>query len=714
MSNKKNSEESSNLLREQAEKIVRQSAAPEPETLPVARVLLHELRVHQIELEMQNSELRRIQEALAAAKDRYFDLYDLAPVGNLTLGSKGLILEAIVTFAKLLGVNRGILPKQPLSNYIRSDDQDIYYRFYNRLLKSSEPQMCELRLQRKDGAEFWAHFDATSFQEADGQEAFRITIGDISERKQAENALIENEDRFRAYFEKNKSVMLLVDKVNGFIVDANLAAASFYGYPLAQLKQMKISDINTLEWTAIARQMESAASQIENVFFFSHRLSSGEIRQVEVYSTPIRVDKQDRLLSIVHDITARTKLEKELLESETRYRELIQDANVIIVIVNGQDKITFLNEYGLSFFGYSAEELIGKSEIETIIPEFESTGRNLHKIFEDMQAKPQHYLRHTHEIITRQKRRKWVDWTNRSLVVKTTGEMGLTRVGIDVTDAKRAEQEVLYQFDRHRRQDMLRKSLNRQISQADLLSELGQTGLVMEPPFVLNLLAISAGCSLDSTPVKELAENQFHIDMLIQSIHGAKIGVACQTPAGVVVVRTLPDTRRNPVSAGTAKLATDELMKVVSRYYPGAAITAGISHSTAAALEVADLFEQAGAALTYGPVITPGLAVYHWNDLGCYQFVVKDLQSAQVRQFIEDHLGPILSEKLAEKRAAELATLEALLSGDSIPVIADRLHVHKQTIAFRKKKLEDKMGVDLDALSTRVNLAMALKMHQMS
>ena len=400
--------------------------------------------------------------------------------------------------------------------------------------------------------------------------------------------------------------------------------------------------------------------------------------------------------------------------SETRYRELVQDANIIIVTVNGQDKITFMNEYGLSFFGYTAPELIGKTELETIIPEYESTGRSLHKAFKETQANPQRYLRHTHEIITKQNRRKWVDWTNRSIVNNETGEMGLARVGIDVTDAKRAEQEVLYQFDRYKRQDILSKCLNRQISQAELIITLGQTGLVMESPFVLNLLAISAGCPVDSTPVKVLAEDQFQIDMLIQSIHGAKIGVACQTPAGVVVVRTLSVAKRNPASVGDAKLATDELIKIVSRYWRGSEITAGVAHSTAAAQEVADLFVQAGAALAYGPVITPGRAVYHWNDLGCYQFIINDLQSAQVSQFIEDHLGPILNEKLAEKRSAEMATLEALLSGDSIPVIADRFFVHKQTIAFRKKNLEEKMGVDLDALSTRLNLAMALKMHQLS
>ena len=89
--------------------------------------LVHELQVHQIELEMQNEELRRAQVELDAARARYFDLYDLAPVGYCTISEEGLILEANLTAATLLGVARGALVKQPITRFILKEDQDIYY-----------------------------------------------------------------------------------------------------------------------------------------------------------------------------------------------------------------------------------------------------------------------------------------------------------------------------------------------------------------------------------------------------------------------------------------------------------------------------------------------------------------------------------------------------------------------------------------------------------
>jgi PAS domain-containing protein len=97
---------------------------------------LHELRVHQIELEMQNEELRRTQEELEASRERYFDLYDLAPVGYFTLSEQGLILEANLTAAKLLGVARSALVKQPLSRFILPEDQDIHYLHRKALLET--------------------------------------------------------------------------------------------------------------------------------------------------------------------------------------------------------------------------------------------------------------------------------------------------------------------------------------------------------------------------------------------------------------------------------------------------------------------------------------------------------------------------------------------------------------------------------------------------
>src|ERR1041385_8772740 len=132
-------------LRKRAEALAAAKAGEMAENLEVlspevARRALHELRVHQIELEMQNEELRRTQEALEISRARYFDLYDLAPVGYFTLSEQGLIREVNLTAADLLGMARGALAGQPLSRFVVSEDQDIYYLHRKVLLETGAPQ----------------------------------------------------------------------------------------------------------------------------------------------------------------------------------------------------------------------------------------------------------------------------------------------------------------------------------------------------------------------------------------------------------------------------------------------------------------------------------------------------------------------------------------------------------------------------------------------
>ena len=127
-----------------AETEIQESLSPDD-----ARRVFHELRVHQIELEMQNEELRRTQVELEAAWVRYFDLYDLAPVGYFTFSEQGLILQANLTAATLLGVARGDLVKLPVSRFILREDQDTFYRHRRKLFETGKPQACELRLVRK-------------------------------------------------------------------------------------------------------------------------------------------------------------------------------------------------------------------------------------------------------------------------------------------------------------------------------------------------------------------------------------------------------------------------------------------------------------------------------------------------------------------------------------------------------------------------------------
>ena len=145
-----------------------------------AGLLLHELQVHQIELEMQNEELRRAQGELEAARARYFDLFDLAPVGYFTLSEQGLILEANLTTTGLLGVERRALVKKPLTRFILSEDQDIYYRHHKQLFETGTPQVYDLRVLRADAAPFWARLETTEAQDADGTPVCRAVISDIT------------------------------------------------------------------------------------------------------------------------------------------------------------------------------------------------------------------------------------------------------------------------------------------------------------------------------------------------------------------------------------------------------------------------------------------------------------------------------------------------------------------------------------------------------
>jgi PAS domain S-box-containing protein len=175
-------------LRKRAEALAAEAAGGMPEDLEVlspeeARRALHELRVHQIELEMQNEELRRTQEELEVSRERYFDLYDLAPVGYFTLSENGLILEANLTAAKMLGVARSALVKQPLSRFILPGDQDIHYQHRKQLLATGAPQSWEMRLLRKDAGPFWAQVDATTAPGVDGAPVCRAVVSDITERK---------------------------------------------------------------------------------------------------------------------------------------------------------------------------------------------------------------------------------------------------------------------------------------------------------------------------------------------------------------------------------------------------------------------------------------------------------------------------------------------------------------------------------------------------
>ena len=170
--------------------IAKERASPptEPEEGISAEATMHSLRKHQIELDRKTEEVCRLLEELDASRKRYFDLYDQAPVGYLTLDDAGLILETNLTAASLLHVKRSSLLMRPLPGFILKEDQPIFSGLREQLAEASTPLSCDLRMVRSDGIRFWAHLAAT--KQGEGSErSLKIVLSDISDNKRMERML---------------------------------------------------------------------------------------------------------------------------------------------------------------------------------------------------------------------------------------------------------------------------------------------------------------------------------------------------------------------------------------------------------------------------------------------------------------------------------------------------------------------------------------------
>lgn len=210
-----NSDLSGNIkqaLRNRAEDLSKgtESLSPldlEKMSLEEVEKVVHELDVNQIELEIQNEELRRVNAEVDRVRARYFNLYDMAPVGYYTLSQEGQIIEANLTLSNLLGITRSIMKGQIISNFIYKEDQDIYYLYRELLFKTRNFQECELRMVKEDGTAIWVNMVGTAAHEDDGKPVFRVVIKDITERKNIEYLLSASEKKYRLITENVSAVV---------------------------------------------------------------------------------------------------------------------------------------------------------------------------------------------------------------------------------------------------------------------------------------------------------------------------------------------------------------------------------------------------------------------------------------------------------------------------------------------------------------------------
>ncbi|MFZ2955959.1 MAG: PAS domain S-box protein [Candidatus Ozemobacteraceae bacterium] len=332
-------------IRQRAEEMAREKATLSPEE---TRQMLVELRVHQIELEMQNEELNRAQTELDRVRARYFDLYDVAPVGYCTNSRSGLILEANLTAAVLLGMTRGTLVNQPLSRFILNEDQDIYYKYRRQLFATGEPQACEVRMVKADGTLFWAYLTAAAARDDNGKPVCRVVISDITTRKKAEAALQQAHDeleqrvtaRTKELWQVNEALKaasrysrnlieacldpLVTISADGKITDVNLATEKATGIHRGKLIGSDFLIYFTEPESARAAYMKAFKQGQVIDYPLSLRHTSGTITEV-LYNASVYRNEQGEIIGVfasARDITARKLAEAEKEKLETQNRQL--------------------------------------------------------------------------------------------------------------------------------------------------------------------------------------------------------------------------------------------------------------------------------------------------------------------------------------------------------------------------------------------------------
>jgi PAS domain S-box-containing protein len=283
-------QDSRKSLRQRAEDVV-QRRSEEIEEIPSGDIqdLIHELKVHQVELEMQNEELRRAQQELERSRDRYSDLYEFAPVGYVTVSEAGTILEANLTAATMLDVERGRLIEQSLSRFIAEDDQDIYYHHRREIFETREPQTCELRMVKEGGSPFWAQIEARTSVDGEEEIVCRATLSDVTERKRVEEEI----ERYAADLEvRNKELDAFAHTVAH---DIKSPLNTLLGF--SEILEDEYAALSHEERRRCARGINKIGRKLDNIV--DELLLLAEVRKGEVNLEPLDVG------SIMHEARER-------------------------------------------------------------------------------------------------------------------------------------------------------------------------------------------------------------------------------------------------------------------------------------------------------------------------------------------------------------------------------------------------------------------------
>ena len=331
--------------------------------------LIHELKVHQIELELQNEELMFAKGKAELAEKKYIELYDFAPAGHLSLTKTGSIINLNISAAHFLGKERSRLIDSNFGFFVTLDTRTIYNNFIQNIFKIHLKQTCELKLITDDDSMKHVLVNGV-ISNTEGK--CLITLIDITKLKSAEKILRESEEKFKAITENSADAIFITDKKRKYVY-VNKQAVNLLGYSKEEMLELTIADLSP------KRSIEEHFEIFQKLF--KEGKSYSEIELVKKDGTLLPADLNAILLpnglvyASCRDISERKSALMLIQDSEEKYRSVIQSASDAIVTTDINGLIIDWNRAADNIFGYAAGEIIGE-KLDKIIPQSYRTSHN--------------------------------------------------------------------------------------------------------------------------------------------------------------------------------------------------------------------------------------------------------------------------------------------------------------------------------------------------
>ncbi len=332
---------------------------------------------------------------LRNAEEKYRSIFDNAMEGIYQSTRDGRLISINPALARIFGYDSPETMMSDVTSVGRSlyADPSKRQEFLRIIEEQGVAKNFEFVGSKKDGERIFISDNARAVKDSQRKTIYyEGIIQDITDRKRTEEALRESEEIYRSVFKGHAAVKLLIDPDTGSIIEANDAAVEYYGWSHDQLKQMKIQEINTLPPEDVKKEMEKARMNKRVHFEFRHRRADGSIRDVEVYSSKIKLKGKEFLHSIIHDSTERKRAEDSLRESEERFRALSENAPDIIYTMNLEGAVMYANPSWKRILGHDEEDLLGRYFTDFAREEDRRAYRKLFKTIRDDEKIVSHYI----------------------------------------------------------------------------------------------------------------------------------------------------------------------------------------------------------------------------------------------------------------------------------------------------------------------------------